>query len=440
MDLSSSTDSTDRLVLDIQPPMLHRLSKCQTMGNISGSAGVSESSISFDTFAVKLRWFVTRKDCSVLTMGVILISGLSSLFTVYALPSLILRVSPAVGAVFAWLWFASLVHLFKTSLTDPGYLPINLVPMEGNQIPLQEQPIEASLRQDNVPSNLETSPEVFLEIPTELIIQPRQPSENLPQTYPFINVESSQPITRPAYQDVITIEVDGIPVQIKYCYTCQIWRPPRASHCRTCDRCIENHDHHCPWTGTCIGKHNYRYFFNFILATWFLASFVAIMSVIDIVLIAKELSGKNGNSSTDSGVLVLELNPVLPILVVMTGMFALVLGGMVGYHVIISSKNITTHEDIRQKYPLIHEAGQSVVSNRRRRREDQRDYVNPFDHGGWKQNLLWVFCRPAESTHNPSHRFGQMLQIREANRNFRQNPVHINVSTWRRTVSSNNRH
>lgn len=57
----------------------------------------------------------------------------------------------------------------------------------------------------------------------------------------------------------------------RWCATCQVIRPPRASHCKHCDNCVLRMDHHCPFLSTCIGQRNYGYFIAFIICAGLLA-------------------------------------------------------------------------------------------------------------------------------------------------------------------------
>lgn len=56
----------------------------------------------------------------------------------------------------------------------------------------------------------------------------------------------------------------------RFCETCNIIRPPRASHCRDCDNCVLRFDHHCPFVNNCIGQRNIIFFNGFLISVAFL--------------------------------------------------------------------------------------------------------------------------------------------------------------------------
>eukprot|EP00929_Paragymnodinium_shiwhaense_P038024 TRINITY_DN20166_c1_g1_i1.p1 TRINITY_DN20166_c1_g1~~TRINITY_DN20166_c1_g1_i1.p1 ORF type:complete len:566 (-),score=94.23 TRINITY_DN20166_c1_g1_i1:157-1854(-) len=60
----------------------------------------------------------------------------------------------------------------------------------------------------------------------------------------------------------------------RWCHTCKIIRPPRASHCPDCDNCVLRFDHHCPFVNNCVGQRNYIFFMGFTTSVCCLASWV----------------------------------------------------------------------------------------------------------------------------------------------------------------------
>eukprot|EP01126_Amoeba_proteus_P033429 TRINITY_DN3283_c0_g1_i14.p1 TRINITY_DN3283_c0_g1~~TRINITY_DN3283_c0_g1_i14.p1 ORF type:complete len:193 (-),score=15.40 TRINITY_DN3283_c0_g1_i14:426-1004(-) len=68
---------------------------------------------------------------------------------------------------------------------------------------------------------------------------------------------------------LLDVTVNGHRVKIKWCTTCNFYRPPRVIHCSTCNNCVMRFDHHCPYVGNCIGQHNYRFFLCFIFGVLF---------------------------------------------------------------------------------------------------------------------------------------------------------------------------
>lgn len=173
---------------------------------------------------------------SVFFVTVGLIVGTCSLFFAFDCPFLAVRITPAIPVVGAVLFVFVMSSLLRTSFSDPGIIP-------------RATPDEAAYIEKQI------------EVPN---------STNSPTYRP------------PPRTKEITIR--GQTVKLKYCFTCKIFRPPRASHCSLCDNCVERFDHHCPWVGNCVGKRNYRYFYMFIVSLAFLCVFILAGAVTHIIL------------------------------------------------------------------------------------------------------------------------------------------------------------
>lgn len=100
--------------------------------------------------------------------------------------------------------------LFLTSGRDPGIIPRNTKPPESDE----------------------------MTTPSTEWVNSKSPNLKIPRT-----------------KDVL---VNNITVKVKFCDTCLLYRPPRASHCSICNNCVQRFDHHCPWVGQCIALVSHR--------------------------------------------------------------------------------------------------------------------------------------------------------------------------------------
>lgn len=141
---------------------------------------------------------------------------------------------------------------------------------------------------------------------------------------------------RTKYLDI----VNGRLTKIKYCSSCDIYRPPRTIHCGTCGCCIERLDHHCPWIGTCVGKRNYKYFIIFLWCVFLLEIYSIIFCSVHIGL---DLS-KDGAGSL-SGKQIFSV-----IILTLTTIFGLFVFFLFGYHQYLLCRNETTNENLKHSY------------------------------------------------------------------------------------------
>lgn len=264
---------------------------------------------------------MTAPHNGVFYLTVVLVTVTCALFFAFDCPFLTIHISPAIPCIGAVLFFFTMSALLRTSFSDPGIIPRATMD-------------EASYIEKQI------------EVPN---------SCNSPTLRP-------PPRTR-------EVVVRGQPVKLKYCFTCKMFRPPRASHCSLCDNCVDRFDHHCPWVGNCVGKRNYRYFYMFIVSLAFLAVFIFACAVTHIVLI------------TRSGASLLEALNITPVSVVVGcicffSVWSVL--GLAGFHTYLTTTDQTTNEDIKGSF-----------SSKR-----GQNNPNPYSKGNICKNCWHILCGP----------------------------------------------
>ncbi|GLG96706.1 Palmitoyltransferase app [Gryllus bimaculatus] len=250
-----------------------------------------------------------------------LIIGTCGLFFAYDCPYLAVKLTPAIPVVGGLLFLFVMCSLLRTSFSDPGVIP-------------RATPDEAAYTEKQI------------EVPN---------STNSPTYRP-----------PPRTKEIL---VRGQPVKLKYCFTCKIFRPPRASHCSLCDNCVERFDHHCPWVGNCVGKRNYRYFYMFIVSLAFLCVFIFACAVTHLILLTKD------NSTFLEAV---KQSPGSVIVGVVCFFSVWSVLGLAGFHTYLTTSNQTTNEDIKGSF-----------SSKR-----GQESFNPYSQGNVCANCCYVLCGP----------------------------------------------
>ncbi|KAI5105108.1 palmitoyltransferase ZDHHC9, partial [Silurus meridionalis] len=270
-----------------------------------------------NTFCCDGRVMMARQK-GVFYLTLFLIIGTCSLFFAFECPYLAVHLSAAIPVFAVVLFLFVMAMLLRTSFSDPGVLP-RALPEEANFI---EMEIEAA--NGNVPAGQRPPPRIR------------------------------------------NVQINNQIVKLKYCYTCKIFRPPRASHCSICDNCVDRFDHHCPWVGNCVGKRNYRYFYLFTLSLSLLTIYIFTFDIVHVVLL-KYIDVPVCISLT-------VVSTVVEVLVCFFTLWSVV--GLTGFHTYLISLNQTTNEDIKGSW-----SGKNRIQN-------------PYSHKNIIKNCCEVLCGP----------------------------------------------
>ncbi|XP_067853106.1 palmitoyltransferase ZDHHC9 [Heptranchias perlo] len=270
-----------------------------------------------NTFCCDGRIMMARQK-GVFYLTVFLIVGTSALFFGFECPYLAIHLSPAIPVFAIVLFIFVMAMLLRTSFSDPGVLPR----AEPDEAAFVEMEIEAA--NGNVPAGQRPPPRIK------------------------------------------DIQINNQIIKLKYCYTCKIFRPPRASHCSVCDNCVERFDHHCPWVGNCVGKRNYRFFYLFTISLSFLTVYIFAFDIVHVAL-----------RSVDNGFLnTLKDTPgtVLEVVICFFTLWSVI--GLSGFHTYLIALNQTTNEDIKGSW-----SGKNGIHN-------------PYSHDGVLKNCCEILCGP----------------------------------------------
>jgi palmitoyltransferase ZDHHC14/18 len=113
-----------------------------------------------------------------------------------------------------------------------------------------------------------------------------------------------------------------------------------------CDNCVVRFDHHCVWIGNCVGQRNYGYFLWFVTSTTLLLLYTFATSLAQVIVLFSEAA-----HFTDT-LFALPPNNTLPAFafIFYAVLLFFPLTGLVTYHWYISSRDLTTYEDIKERY------------------------------------------------------------------------------------------
>ncbi|XP_062870821.1 palmitoyltransferase ZDHHC8B [Trichomycterus rosablanca] len=132
------------------------------------------------------------------------------------------------------------------------------------------------------------------------------------------------------------VAVRGVQVRMKWCASCNFYRPPRCSHCSVCDHCVEDFDHHCPWVNNCIGRRNYRFFFLFLLS---LSVHMVLIFSGGLLYVLDHLGG------------LWELHAAITLSIMSISAFFLIpVIGLACFHLVLVMRGRTTNEQVTGKF------------------------------------------------------------------------------------------
>ncbi|KAK4983258.1 Eukaryotic peptide chain release factor GTP-binding subunit [Elasticomyces elasticus] len=268
----------------------------------------------------------------------------TALFFGFSAPWLWHNISPALPILFAYVLFICMSSFFHASFSDPGILPRNLHP---HPPPVNNDPLAIG-----------------------------------PPLNEWVMIRQVQrkswfsPIQNPNSSSQKTDESRALEVPVKYCTSCNIWRPPRGHHCRICGSCVETQDHHCIWLNICVGRRNYRYFFTFIASGTLLALMLAAFSLTHLLV----WRSRQPDVTFRDAIRTWRVTFATFIYGALVSVYPV---SLLGYHMFLTARGETTREYLNSHKFI------------------KKDRHRPFDQSSWLKNWVTILARPRSVRYVP---------------------------------------
>ncbi|KAJ2829575.1 Eukaryotic peptide chain release factor GTP-binding subunit [Coemansia erecta] len=369
------------------------------------------------------RW-VTGSNPVPFVLALLMVAAPIVVFSVFVCPYVWQELHKAPVIVFAYLAALTLSSMLMTSFSDPGIIPRNLdamAPPDDFTIDVNGPPAPRAASEPVAASEAESASEPSTSRAASSDVAgsdvagsdltgsvrrawggrrrpPLQYYAKLPPPWVAVGLpgDSDEPLSvyDPQAQHYLyppatkAVRVHGTDVQLKYCGTCRIYRPPRASHCKHCDNCVEHEDHHCIWLNNCIGRRNYRYFYSFLLSTTLLALFTISFSLVRLIL---PLHRPGGPASFAESI---RRHPVVLALLLYVAINTMMVGSLFLYHTVLISRNMTTHEVLG----ATHAQRRTSDAQSGSRRPMLFSMASPYSRGSCLTNWAVALCSPSLPT------------------------------------------
>lgn len=203
--------------------------------------------------------------------------------------------------IFNFIFFMTLVNYMILVLADPGSPPADWKAPPPSTF-FHQPPSSSSMRtptqltidhdpKPHTPINQTHSAPLdrLVSTPTEPIaLIQKPPAASSPPSSPFLSpssivaqssISTNHPTTHHApFKYAHLMHDRTFEGYLRYCRTCNSYKPDRSHHCSVCRRCILKMDHHCVFVNNCISFYNYKFFICFITYAFLGCLFVTVIT------------------------------------------------------------------------------------------------------------------------------------------------------------------